>query len=573
MATSGSHTDPTLKLNIPGVELGDMIGEGGFATVYSGRHLTLDVDVAVKVMGCGIDDRITLDNALNEARMMARLDHPNLLRVYDAGRTGEIIYLILELMDGGSCADFRNILPDRFVELMRQLLSGLQALHDAKIIHRDIKPANCLLRKKDGRVKLADLGISVEQATRSMSNYDLAGTIGFMAPELFDSPPKFGVASDLYALGMALTCMLLKEDPFPHSSLPEMISWVKTGERPKLALQRTDIPTTVTGLVDRLISPIVENRPESAAATLAWLSTSSPVNISTYKTLSDASDKAELIGPWIIGERVYASKNWFSYVVTHVSSGVGARLSMLQPGGGLAKSNRLILESAERASKLEHPGILEVVDWGVNAGFAYIVTAPRGRTIEDLIDSRGPSTEMEAVEFAMAIADALNYLHGQGMVYQLVEPSAIVITPDALSVQLGWPLFCVPSGSPIHNPDGKAQRVLMELYSAPEATSLDYNTIKPSVDMYGLGIVMYFMLVGDTNLVSKAVSRAIAQGQGPSVRGDAPMITAPTTKLIASLMNPDPAARPKNPGLVRDELAGIRRRLLGYWKTGGDAKR
>src|SRR5262249_10571100 len=158
-----------------------------------GRHLTLDVDVAVKVIGGGLEDRMTLDSALNEARLVARLDHPNLLRIYDAGRIGETLYLILELMDGGSCADLRNISAERIIELMRQLLSGLQALHDAKIIHRDIKPANCLLRTRDGRVKLADLGIAVEQATRSMSNYDLAGTIPFMAPELFDSAPKFGV--------------------------------------------------------------------------------------------------------------------------------------------------------------------------------------------------------------------------------------------------------------------------------------------------------------------------------------------------------------------------------------------
>jgi serine/threonine protein kinase len=573
MPDGKSHTDPTLRLSIPGVELGDLIGQGGFGTVYRARHLTLDVDVAVKIMGGGVDDGLTLDSALREARLMARLDHPNLLRIYDAGRSGDLIYLILELMDGGSCASFRHTSADRITELMRQLLSGLQALHDAQIIHRDIKPANFLLRNRDGRVKLADLGIAIEQATRSMSSYDLAGTIGFMAPELFESPPRFGVSSDLYALGMSVASMLMENDPFPHASLPEMITWVKSNDRPKLALQRTDVPTTITGLVDRLISPNVETRPESAAAALAWLSNSPPANIATYKTLSDTSDKVESIGPWILGERVYASKNWFSYVVTHTTSGVAARISLLQPGGGLARSNRLILESAERAAKLEHPGILEVVDWGVNAGFAYVVTAPRGRTVQDLIESRGASNELETVEFGMAIADSLDYLHRKGLVYQLVEPGAIVITPDALSVQLGWPLFCVPSGSPIHNQNGKSQRVLVERYAAPEATGFDYDTINPSVDMYGLGIVMYFMLVGDPNAVSQAVARAIAQGQGPSVRGDAPQITAPTTKLIASLMNPDPAARPKSAGQVRDELAGIRRRLLGYWKTGSDAKK
>ena len=109
--------------------------------------------------------------------------------------------------------------------------------------------------------------------------------------------------------------------------------------------------------------------------------------------------------------------------------------------------------------------------------------------------------------------------------------------------------------------------MLVERYSAPEATSFDCLTIEPSVDIYGLGIVMYFLLVGDPTDVTKAVARAIDQGQGPSVRGDATFVTAPTATLIQSLMNPDPALRPASAASVRDNLTAIRRRLLGYWKT------
>src|SRR6185436_4976862 len=138
------------------------------------------------------------------------------------GRLGSAIYLVLEIMDD-SCVKMRLAQADLALDLTRQLLSALQALHSARILHRDIKPANCLVRRRDGRVKLADLGIAVQQVTRADKAYDSAGTLPFMAPELFDDPPRFSFASDLYALGLTLACMFLETDPFPTGSISELL--------------------------------------------------------------------------------------------------------------------------------------------------------------------------------------------------------------------------------------------------------------------------------------------------------------------------------------------------------------
>ena len=178
----------TYAAAIPNVVLGDRIGDGAFGHVYRGRHRTLDVDVAVKLVS--VDVLPDIDGVLKEARLMARLDHPNLLRVFDAGRTNGNIYLVLELMDT-TCGEFRQVPPDRAVDLTLQLLAGLQALHDARVLHRDIKPANCLVRARDGRVKLADLGIASDESTRSSHAHDLAGTLPFMA-----SPGKAQASED-----------------------------------------------------------------------------------------------------------------------------------------------------------------------------------------------------------------------------------------------------------------------------------------------------------------------------------------------------------------------------------------
>src|SRR5687768_12130953 len=97
--------------DLPGLTVGERLGRGAFGAVYRARHHALDVDVAVKVVDRAALDAGGLDRALREARLMARLDHPNLLRIFDAGLAEGAVYLVLELMDGGSCKGMRSLPP------------------------------------------------------------------------------------------------------------------------------------------------------------------------------------------------------------------------------------------------------------------------------------------------------------------------------------------------------------------------------------------------------------------------------------------------------------------------------
>lgn len=558
---------------IAGLELAEPLGRGAFGAVFRARHPALDIDVAVKLIDIHALAGGDVGKVLREARLMARLDHPNLLRVLDAGQTDDAVYLVLELMDGGSCKGLRLLPPADALDVTRQLLSGLQALHDARVLHRDIKPANCLRRARDGRVKLADLGIAAEWVTTA--DYDCSGTLPFMAPELFEHPPRVGPAADLYALGMTLACVVLPDDPFPAGPFAVVREWVTSGTRPRVSDKRPDLPAALAALVDRMIAPDPRGRPASAAEALAALSgvaapapepnrsagasSSSEASTAAHEAASTADpfktvSRTERVCGWVVGEQHYESSNWAGHAAYHAQTGQAARIMMLQPDGPLGRQSDSILAAAERASRLSHPGVIVVIDWGFYRDRAFVVTAPQGRTIRSLVDEGRPLDEPTAIAFLASLTEALAYLHGRGLVYQLVDPGSTAVRGDARSAILSWPSFCAPAGAPLRTPEGKPLRFFVPRYAAPEIQA-GAATIEPSVDLYGLGVTFFYALVGE-----RAYLEARAAGALGDVRARAPAVTARFARLLTELLNPDPLSRP-TAAQARAELGVIARQL------------
>jgi len=201
------------------------LGNGGMATVYLARDPKLERTVAVKLLADNFsEDDDARRRFEREARLAAKLDHPNVVRVFDVGEDGGRPFIVMEHVDGGTLADLtkRRRLPrERALGLLGQACAGLGHAHREGLVHRDVKPSNLLISQGDGRLKIADFGIAraADEAGITRTGFVL-GTQPYMAPEQL-AGGKLTAATDVYALGVLGRELLGKRLPADLDSLIE----------------------------------------------------------------------------------------------------------------------------------------------------------------------------------------------------------------------------------------------------------------------------------------------------------------------------------------------------------------
>lgn len=195
-----------------------LLGRGGFAEVYLGEHLQLHMQAAVKVLDTNLESG-DLEDFLREARTIAQLKHPHIVRVLDFGAEEDTPFLILDYAPNGSLRQRHPKGMQLPLELItrytRQIADALQHAHEQRVIHRDIKPENMLLGAQ-GEALLGDFGIAtIAHSSRSQQTEVVAGTVSYMAPEQLQGKPR--PASDQYALGVVVYEWLTGRRPFQGS--------------------------------------------------------------------------------------------------------------------------------------------------------------------------------------------------------------------------------------------------------------------------------------------------------------------------------------------------------------------
>jgi serine/threonine protein kinase len=282
-------------------QLIEPIGEGGLGTVYYGWDQQLERAVAIKRLRSSDGYREPESEAYQEARIMAALQHPNIVTLYDFGIDDQGPYFIMEYLQGHTLAEQIKaavLNSDQFRSLAQQCLEGLMAAHDAGVVHRDMKPNNIMLleaRNAPFRVKILDFGMaSMQQAPRKQTVSDdgsMMGSIYYMAPEQLSRNPV-DARTDLYALGHVIYHALAGKTAFEGSVIMDLINAHLHDVPAPIRSYRSDLDEAIEAWLQNLMQRDPALRPSSAQAALISLPggvDSGPIELVTAATPTAAS--------------------------------------------------------------------------------------------------------------------------------------------------------------------------------------------------------------------------------------------------------------------------------------------
>ncbi|QEH32795.1 Serine/threonine-protein kinase PrkC [Aquisphaera giovannonii] len=243
------------------------LGSGGMSSVYRAVHEDTGHEVALKVLPPGLArNPIALQRFLREARSAERLEHPNVVSIYDRGVDRGRNYIVLEYVEGGDLHGYVQVngplVVGEAVHIIRDVADGLGYASRLGLVHRDVKPSN-ILRSSSGEIKITDLGLALqsdledERVTREGTT---VGTVDYMAPEQARDSRAASERSDIYSLGCTFYYLLAGIPPFPGGDITDKLTRHARSAPPDIRDLRPDVPVELARLIQRMMAKRPEDR-------------------------------------------------------------------------------------------------------------------------------------------------------------------------------------------------------------------------------------------------------------------------------------------------------------------------
>jgi serine/threonine-protein kinase len=255
------------------------IGRGAMGVVYLGRDTAINRMVAIKAIPLAAefsDAELVEARArfFREAETAGRLNHPNIVTIYDVGEERGLAYIAMEYLKGRHLSDYaksNNLLDARKVlEIIARTAEALGFAHKQQVVHRDIKPANLMYDPSTDVLKITDFGIARLSGAGSTRTGIVLGTPSFMSPEQLEGRTVTG-HSDLFSLGVSLFQLLTGQLPFTADSMTGLMQQIAEAPHPPLRAFRPDLPACVESVIDRALAKNPEARYDSGAQMAAAL--------------------------------------------------------------------------------------------------------------------------------------------------------------------------------------------------------------------------------------------------------------------------------------------------------------
>ncbi len=374
-------------------ELGELIGRGGMGDVYHAYHARLDRHCAIKILRPQLAaDPELRERFIREARAAARLDHPNIVTVYDAGEADGVAYFAMQFVAGEPLARLNrsgSLSVDSAVAIVHDIAAALDAAHEIGLVHRDVNPANIIV-SLDGSAKLTDFGIVHLQPDAQLTlTGQLLGTPAYMSPEQI-AGGEITPQTDIYQLAVVAYELLTRELPF-YATEPAGLLVAHLHEAPVPADERVGtLPPAVTATLNRALHKLPEERhltaldfAESLQSALAGnkaVPLAPPARPRLPSSRFDATTRLDEPGGF--ASRILTRRNGLVFAVTTVALIIGVAVWVMarEGSGGSEVTPTLLSVAADTATTAPTNAAADLALVGPN-------TDPAPQRSEDLIHS------------------------------------------------------------------------------------------------------------------------------------------------------------------------------------------